>query len=136
MAYNIKVTQEEMLKRLRGEGTVLNGRGMTAPAEVGFSVVELQRALWVVEALVAYVSSDAAPIIKKLGWQKAHFSGDIKALKDLIKETTAVLTPMTTMVAVAATGRGRGGGKGRGSVKGKGTAGTTGRGRRSGAAKG
>ena len=136
VAYNIKVTQEEMLKRLRGEGTVLNGRGMTAPAEVGFSVVELQRALWVVEALVAYVSSDAAPIIKKLGWQKAHFSGDMKALKDLIKETTAVLTPMTTMVAVAATGRGRGGGKGRGSVKGKGTAGTTGRGRRSGAAKG
>jgi len=109
---------------------------MTAPAEVGFSVEELQRALRVVEALVAYVSS-GAPTIRKLGWQKNHFGGDIKALKDLIKETTAVLTPMTTMVAVAATGRGRGGGKGRGSVKGKGTAGTTtGRGRRSGAAKG
>ena len=130
MALNIKVTQQEMLKRLRGGATVLNGRGMTAPAEVGFSVQELQRAVVVIEDLVKYVSSGGDPIIKKLGWQKNHFNGDIKALKELITETTAVLLPMT-MVAAAAKGSGRGRGKG------KGRGGTlTGRGRGSGAARG
>ena len=130
MALNIKVTQQEMLKRLRGGATVLNGRGMTAPAEVGFSVEELTRAVVVIEDLVKYVSSGGDPIIKKLGWQKNHFNGDIKALKELITETTAVLLPMT-MVAAAAKGSGRGRGKG------KGRGGTlTGRGRGSGAARG
>ena len=136
MALNIKVTQQEMLKRLRGEATVLNGRGMTAPAEVGFSVEELTRAVVVIEDLVKYVSSGGDPIIKKLGWQKNHFNGDIKALKELITETTAVLLPMT-MVAAAAKGSGRGKGRGRGRGKGKGRGGTlTGRGRGSGAARG
>ena len=117
MALNIKVTQQEMLKRLRGEATVLNGRGMTAPAEVGFSVQELQRAVVVIEDLVKYVSSGGDPIIKKLGWQKNHFNGDIKALKELIKETTAVLL-LVADAFYAAKGRGRGRGKGSGGGRG------------------
>ena len=91
MALNIKVTQQEMLKRLHGEATVLNGRGMTAPAEVGFSVEELTRAVVVIEDLVKWASSSPDTIIKKLQWQRNHFNDDIKALKELIKETTAVL---------------------------------------------
>ena len=117
MALNIKVTQQEMLKRLRGGATVLNGRGMTAPAEVGFSVEELTRAVVVIEDLVKYVSSGGDPIIKKLGWQKNHFNGDIKALKELIKETTAVLL-LVADAFYAAKGRGRGRGKGSGGGRG------------------
>ena len=130
MALNIKVTQQEMLKRLRGEATVLNGRGMTAPAEVGFSVEELTRAVVVIEDLVKWVSSSPDTIIKKLQWQRNHFNDDIKALKELITETTAVLLPMTVVAAAAkGSGRGRGKGKGRGGT-------LTGRGRGSGAARG
>ena len=120
MALNIKVTQQEMLKRLRGEATVLNGRGMTAPAEVGFSVEELTRAVVVIEDLVKYVSSGGDPIIKKLGWQKNHFNGDIKALKELIKETTAVLL-LVADAFNAAKGKGRGRGRGKGSGGGRGS---------------
>lgn len=117
MALNIKVTQQEMLKRLRGEATVLNGRGMTAPAEVGFSVEELTRAVVVIEDLVKWVSSSPDTIIKKLQWQRNHFNDDIKALKELITETTAVLLPIADAF-YAAKGRGRGRGKGSGRGRG------------------
>lgn len=117
MALNIKVTQQEMLKRLRGEATVLNGRGMTAPAEVGFSVEELTRAVVVIEDLVKWVSSSPDTIIKKLQWQRNHFNDDIKALKELIKETTAVLLQIADAF-YAAKGRGRGRGKGSGRGRG------------------
>ena len=135
MALNIKVTQQEMLKRLRGEATVLNGRGMTAPAEVGFSVEELTRAVVVIEDLVKWVSSSPDTIIKKLQWQRNHFNDDIKALKELIKETAAVLLPIADAF-YAAKGRGRGRGKGSGRGRGSRAAGGLLSGRGSGAARG
>lgn len=135
MALNIKVTQQEMLKRLRGEATVLNGRGMTAPAEVGFSVEELTRAVVVIEDLVKWVSSSPDTIIKKLQWQRNHFTDDIKALKELIKETTAVLL-LVADAFYAAKGRGRGRGKGSGRGRGSRAAGGLLSGRGSGAARG
>ena len=79
-----------------GEATVLNGRGMTTPAEVGFSVQELQCALSVIEDLVKYVkyvSTSGEPVIKSLNWKRAHFKEDIDQLKKVIQETVEVLHP-------------------------------------------
>ena len=99
---------------------MLNGRGMTAPAEVGFSVDELTRAVVVIEDLVKWVSSSPDTIIKKLQWQRNHFNDDIKALKELIKETTAVLL-LVADAFNAAKGKGRGRGRGKGSGGGRGS---------------
>jgi hypothetical protein len=108
VALNIKVTQQEMLKRLRGEETVLDGRGMTTPSEVGFSVLELERAVWVITDLVKYVTSSSGPgHLRALKWQSDHFNNDIKALKLLIKETKAVLYPISKSVVAAPTRGGR-----------------------------
>jgi hypothetical protein len=104
VALNIKVTQQEMLKRLRGEERVLDGRGMTTPSEVGFSVLELERAVTVITDMVTYVSSPSAPTpLKALQWRASHFSEDIKELKGLIKETRAVLLHISKTVAAAPT---------------------------------
>ena len=104
VALNIKVTQQEMLKRLRGEERVLDGRGMTTPSEVGFSVLELERAVVVIMDLVTYVTSSSAPApLKALLWRSSHFSDDIKDLKLMIKETKTVLLRISKTVAAAPT---------------------------------
>ena len=109
MALNIKVTQQEMLKRLRGEERVLDGRGMTTPSEVGFSVLELERAVTVIRDMVTYVSSPSTPTpLKALQWRASHFSEDIKELKGLIKETRAVLLHISNPGAVGARAGARG----------------------------
>ena len=72
---------------------MLNGRGMKTPAEVGFSVQELQRAVLVIEDLAQYVSTSGDRVIKSLNWQMSSFKDDINELKLVIKETEAVLHP-------------------------------------------
>ena len=116
-------TQREMLKRLRGDEVVLNGRGSTTPFEVGFSVAELERALDVVQLMVKYVSSPRSPpAIKALGWRSDHFGADIRSLKEVIQETKEALAPKPKEPVAArgrpwGRGRSTGGGRARGGVK-------------------